>query len=158
MKTTLITLLAVFLSSTLFATELEWVDEQIEAIKPPRKGVSILGVGDPFIFLEKNNPEAKKKGAASSVPGTRVTAAKPSVLKQKVCPPDGNTTKSNGFDLSVIINSKAMINGDWYKKSDKINSYTVSDISKNSVTLKKGDKELILSTASKKQTLKFKNK
>lgn len=158
MKTTLITLLAVFLSSTLFATELEWVDEQIEAIKPPRKGVSILGVGDPFIFLEKNNPEAKKKGAASSAPGTMVTAAKPSLLKQKVCPPDGNTTKSSGFELSAIINSKAMINGSWYKKSDTINSYTVSDISKNSVTLKKGGKELILSTVSKKQTLKFKNK
>jgi hypothetical protein len=157
MKTTLITLLAVFLSSTLFATELEWVDEQIEAIKPPRKGVSISGVGDPFIFLEKNKPKSKEKGAASSSPGVKVTA-KPSVLKQKVCPPDGNTTKSGNFDLSVIINSKAMINGSWYKKSDTISSYTVSDVSKNSVTLKKGDKELILSTSSKKQTLKFKNK
>ncbi len=158
MKTTLITLLAVFLSSTLFATELEWVDEQIEAIKPPRKGVSIAGVGDPFIFLEKNKPKSKDKGTASSAPGIRMTAAKPSVLKQKVCPPDGNTTKSGGFELSAIINSKAMINGSWYKKSDTISSYTVSDISKNSVTLKKGDKELILSTSSKKQTLKFKNK
>lgn len=158
MKTTLIILLAVFLSSTLFATELEWVDEQIEAIKPPRKGVNISGVGDPFIFLEKNKPKTKEKSGTSSTPGTRVTAAKPSVLKQKACPPDGNATKSNNFDLSAIINSKAMINGSWYKKSDTINSYTVSDISKNSVTLKKGDKELILSTVSKKQTLKFKNK
>ncbi len=156
MKTILIMLLAVFLSSTLCATELEWVDEQIEAIKPPRKGVEISGINSPFVFLEKNKP--KEKGGASSASGIRITAPRPSVLKQKACPPDGNTTKSNSFDLSVIINSKAMINGSWYKKSDTINSYTIFDISKNSVTLKKGDKELILSTASKKQTLKFKNK
>jgi hypothetical protein len=156
MKTILITLLAVFLSSTLCATELEWVDEQIEAIKPPRKGVEISGINSPFVFLEKNKP--KEKGGASSASGIRITAPRPSVLKQKACPPDGNTTKSNSFDLSAIINSKAMINGSWYKKSDTINSSTIFDISKNSVTLKKGDKELILSTASKKQTLKFKNK
>ncbi len=158
MKTILITLLAVFLSSTLCATELEWVDEQIAAIKPPRKGVDISGINSPFVFLEKNKPKTKEKGGASSASGIRITAPKPSVLKQKACPSDGNTTNGNSFDLSAIINSKAMINGSWYKKSDIINSYTVFDISKNSVTLKKGDKELILSTASKKQTLKFKNK
>ncbi len=56
------------------------------------------------------------------------------------------------------MNSSALINGIWYKKSDKVESYTISDIGKNCVTLKKGDKELILSTLSKKQTLKFKNK
>lgn len=154
MKTTLIGLFAVILSTTLFATELEWVDEQIEAIKPPRKGYAISGVGDPFIFLEKNKPKSKEKSARSSAPRAKVAAAKTLSATQK----DEGVKKSGSFELSMIINSSALINGSWYKKSDVIGSYTISDICKDSVTLKKGDKELILSTVTKKQTLKFKNK
>jgi hypothetical protein len=153
MKTTLIGLFAVILSTSLFASELEWVDEQIEAIKPPRKGYAISGVDDPFIFLEKNKPKSKEKGV-SSAPRAKVAATKSISGGQK----DDGVKKSSSFELSTIINSSALINGNWYKKSDVINSYTISDISKNSVTLKKGDKVLILSTVTKKQTLKFKNK
>lgn len=154
MKTTLIGLFAVILSTSLFATELEWVDEQIEAIKPPRKGYAISGVDDPFIFLEKNKPKSKEKGASSSAPRAKVAAAKTLSSTQK----DEGAKKSGSFELSTIINSSALINGSWYKISDVINSYTISDISNNSVTLKKGDKVLVLSTVTKKQTLKFKNK
>ncbi|MDQ1337696.1 MAG: hypothetical protein QG617_663 [Campylobacterota bacterium] len=154
MKMTLIGLFAVILSSTLCATELEWVDEQIEAIKPPRKGYAISGVNDPFIFLEKNKPKSKEKGS-SSASRANVAVAKISSASQKK---DEDLKKSSSFELSTIINSSALINGSWYKKSDIVNSYTISDISKNSVTLKKGDKILVLSTVTKKQTLKFKNK
>ncbi len=69
-----------------------------------------------------------------------------------------STPKKNSFVLSAIINSSAMIDGSWYRISDKISSYTVTDITKTSVTLKSTDKELILSTAIKNQNLKFKNK
>lgn len=154
MKTTLIGLFAVILSATLCATELEWVDEQIEAIKPPRKGYAISGVNDPFVFLEKNKPKSKEKGASSSAPRAKVAVAKLASGEKK----DEGVKKSGSFELGMIINSSALINGNWYKKSDVINSYTISDICKDSVTLKKGDKVLILSTVTKKQTLKFKNK
>ncbi|MBW6488165.1 hypothetical protein [Sulfurimonas sp.] len=154
MKTISIGLFAVILSTSLFAGELEWVDEQIEAIKPPRKGYSISGINDPFVFLEKNKPKSKDKGASSSAPRAKVATAKSASGVKK----DEGVKKSGSFELSTIINSSALINGSWYKKSDVINSYTISDISKNSVTLKKGDKLLILSTVTKKQTLKFKNK
>mgnify|MGYP000447948675 FL=1 len=51
-----------------------------------------------------------------------------------------------------------MINESWYKKNDKVKGYRIIDITKTSVTLKKGDKKLTLSTNTKKQNLKFKNK
>lgn len=154
MKKRLIGVFALIISTTLCATELEWVDEQIEAIKPPRKGYAISGVNDPFIFLEKNKPKSKEKGASSSKGAPKIAATKSLSATKK----DEIVKKAVTFELSTIMNSSALINGIWYKKSDKVESYTISDIGKNCVTLKKGDKELILSTLSKKQTLKFKNK
>ncbi len=156
MKTLLIILFAVFLGNALNATELEWVDEQIEAIKPPRKGVSISKVGDPFVFLEKNKPEVKKGAKTPSVSRRTVAYVKPSVASEKI--ETEKSIKKDAFILSAIINSSAMIDGSWYKKDDKISSYTITDIDKTSVTLKKGDKELILSTISRNPNLKFKNK
>ncbi|PNV82605.1 MAG: hypothetical protein C0627_09430 [Sulfurimonas sp.] len=155
MKTTLILLLAIFLSNSFYADELKWVDEQIEAIKPPRRGVNIATVGDPFVFLEKNKTEVKdtKKGTKSTI-----VSAKKTTLSAEAGSAVISTPKKSSFILSAIINSSAMIDGSWYKISDKISSYTVTDITKTSVTLKSTDKELILSTAIKNQNLKFKNK
>ncbi|PLY13314.1 MAG: hypothetical protein C0628_06860 [Sulfurimonas sp.] len=153
MKTLLIILLTVFLSSLLYATELEWVDEQIEAIKPPRKGVTVVKVKDPFIFLDKSKPEVKKGAKTSSVVRRTVSSSK----AVAVASPE-KSVKKDTFVLSAIINLSAMINGNWYKKNDNISNYTITDIDKTSVTLKKGDKKLILSTISRNSNLKFKNK
>jgi len=154
MKTILIALITLYLSTTLCAvTELEWVDEQIEAIKPPRKGVEILNIEDPFVFLQKSRAEVKKDATAASVPQSQIPSLKPVCIKT-----DKSEIKKDEFNLDTIINSSAMIDGSWYKISDKISSYTIVGISKTTVTLKKGDKELILSTYSKTPTLKFKNK
>lgn len=158
MKTTLIALLALFLSTTLYgASELEWVDEQIEAIKPPRKGVEILNIEDPFTFLQKNKSD-KKDGAVASAPQIAAPALKPVCIDSNTSKSEKGDIKKGSLNLSTIINSSAMIDGNWYKVSDKVSSYTVIDISKTTVTLKKGDKELILSTYNKTPTLKFKNK
>ncbi|MCW8894261.1 hypothetical protein [Sulfurimonas sp.] len=148
MKTISIIILSVFLSSTLYSTELGWVDEQVNAIKPPRKGANISSIKSPFIFLQKNKPKStgSKKSSFASAKKTLPTGVALSSVKKPT------------FLLSTVINSSAMINDAWYKKNDKVNGYTVIDIRKTSVTLKKGDKELTLSTNSKKQTLKFKNK
>jgi hypothetical protein len=160
MKTTLMLLVAIFLSNSLYADELEWVDEQIQAIKPPRKGVNISTVGDPFIFLEKNKPEVKdtKKSTKSVDTSAKKTASLKTASSAEAGEKVVETSKKSGFILSTIINSSAMIDGNWYKVSDKISSYTITDITKTSVTLKSTDKELILSTAIKNQNLKFKNK
>ncbi|MDD5399963.1 MAG: hypothetical protein PHQ93_02110 [Sulfurimonas sp.] len=158
MKTTLITLVALFLSTTLLAvSELEWVDQQIEAIKPPRKGVEILNIEDPFIFLQKSRAD-KKEGAVAATPQIAAPALKPVCVDSNTSKSDKSGTKKDELSLNTIINSSAMIDGNWYKISDKVSSYTIVDISKTTVTLKKGDKELILSTYSKTPTLKFKNK
>lgn len=160
MKTTLTILLALFLGSSVYAaTELEWVDEQIEAIKPPRKGVNITALGSPFVFLEKNKPEKEgaKKGTRATAAPAKKAAAKTASSEQTDQVAEGAPKKS-GFVLSTIINKSAMIDGNWYKVSDNISSYTVTDITKTSVTLKQGNKELVLSTASTNPNLKFKNK
>jgi len=47
-------LIFLFLSSTLFSNELAWVNEQVEAIKPARKGIinsSTALLKDLFIFV-----------------------------------------------------------------------------------------------------------
>jgi hypothetical protein len=158
MKTTLIALLALFLSITLYgASELEWVDEQIEAIKPPRKGVEILNIEDPFVFLQKNKSD-KKDGAVASTLQIALSSSKPVCVDSNTSKAQKSDSKKESLSLSTIINSSAMIDGSWYKVSDKVSSYTVVNISKTTVTLKKGDKELILSTYNKTPTLKFKNK
>jgi hypothetical protein len=160
MKTALMILLTVLLSNTLYANELEWVDEQIEAIKPPRKGVNISVLETPFIFLEKNRPEKKdaKKDSRTTVASTQKTAVSKTAVSDEAGKTVDETPKKNSFVLSTIINSSAMIDGNWYRVSDKISNYTVTDITKTSVTLKQGSKELLLSTVITNPNLKFKNK
>ena len=150
MKTILIIIVTIFLGNALYATELSWVDEQIEAIKPPRKSVNLRSVSDPFVFLKKNK-ETKKTSLRSQ---TKRGPSKSPKTASKVA----SKVKVNRFKLSTIINSSAMINGGWYKKNTKIKGYTVTEVTKTSVTLKKGNKKLILSTNSKNPNLKFKNK
>ena len=53
MKTFIILTLLLF-TNNLSANELAWVDQQVEAIKPPRSGLkssTLNSVSDPFIFL-----------------------------------------------------------------------------------------------------------
>jgi len=158
MKTILITIVAIFLSNNVYATELSWVDEQIEAIKPPRKGVNIRGsISNPFIFLEKNKTKKETK-KVSSITRSKKAPSKPSSINAVVCDTTRDKKSSGSLLLSTIINSSAMINGSWYKKSDKVRNYSIVEVTKTSVTLKKGDKQLILSTNVKKPNLKFKNK
>ncbi|QOY52819.1 hypothetical protein [Candidatus Sulfurimonas baltica] len=155
MKTILIASASIILTGILAANELAWVDEQIEAIKPPRKGINISYAKDPFIFLEKNGYKAKGKrkvfltsSSAKSTPSLKGSTPYISDIQ----PP------RTELILDLVINSSAMINGRWHKVNDKVGNYTLTDVGKDSVTLKIGDKELILSTHTKNKNLKFKNK
>ena len=154
MKTLFILLLSLLLSHSLLATELDWVNEQIAAIKPPRKSVVISGVNNPFVFLNKNKPKDEKKGASVAATNTTKPVSTPAVLKEK------KLLTSEDFTLSAIVNKSAMINGNWYKQNDIVSEHTISEIDRQFVILKnkKGDRTILLSTANNKPTLKFKNK
>ena len=129
-------------------SELSWVDEQIEAIKPPRKGVSyraISGLRDPFIFLEKNKTK-KKKVQKSAVPGVvpkSSTAAIKSTQSKK------KTTHKN-LKLQAVLNNSALINGRWYKLGQSVWGYKIIKVTLSEVTLKKeGRKPIVLTTYTK---------
>ncbi len=131
-KLTIILLL--LLSTQLFSNELVWIDEQIEAIKPPRKGINnkkILKLKDPFIYLRKKIHHRSRK---------RVRAY---------------TSK---ISLVAILNKSALINGKWYREGEKVYGYKLEKVNPKTVLLTKGKKQLFLSIASKSKNLKFNNK
>ena len=153
MKTLLITL-AILLSTSLFSDELSWVDEQVQAIKPPRSGMrskKLSKLKDPFIFLRKNRGEEDQKTDTLKDPKPKSTLAKAAKVQ-----PRKSKTVNKILSLSVIMNKSAMISGDWYKIGDLVNGYKVSEITNNSVLLTKNKKELLLSTKSINKQLNFK--
>ena len=135
-----------FLLLNLQSNELEWVDKQVEAIKPPRSGMDLETISklhDPFIFVVKEKVAVKEKTVTSSTKKSskkvyrRYHKAKRRYRKVK-------------FNLSITMNKSAMINRKWYKVGDTINGYKISNIELSTVTLVKNNKTLLLSTDSKK--------
>jgi hypothetical protein len=131
MKT--ITLLLLLLPLALFAennstqADMQWVNQEIAAIKPPRKGVpagALLGLKDPFwAQLVLNQPPGS---------GKRVAVVRPRAQRP--------------FTLNAVINSRtAMIDGKWYKQDDRIYGYTIQSIGKDNVLLQKKKKQIKLS-------------
>ena len=129
MKTLVLTL--ILLSGHLFANaNTEWVDGQIQAIKPPRSGVSsnaINKVKNPFIFVYKDktgdSKGTTKKGVATT-PGTATTTAP--------------------LKLAAIMNNSALINGTWYQVSDKVRGYSLDKVETDSVLLTSGKSKKML--------------
>jgi len=140
-------LIFLFLSSTLFSNELAWVNEQVEAIKPARKGIndsSTALLKDPFIFVKKKDLEKNKKNTTSKISTkSQNRVKKPAKAKAKT------------FILRAIINKSAFINGKWYKLNSYIDKYKLSKITTTSVLLRKGKTKLVLTTKSKNSTIKF---
>ncbi len=133
MKILLILLL--ILSYELNADELEWVDEQINAIKPPRNGISkskIDIIRSPF--------NLKKKPVEVILDKDMNVVAKKEIT----------------LSLHAIINKSAFINEKWYKLNDKIDKYTITSIERTIVLLSFKKKTLLLSIKSKNKNLKFK--
>lgn len=146
MKTAPLIILSICIQLT--ANELSWVDEQIQAIKPPRKGVSqkeISLLKDPFIFLEKTEEEEK---------GTKTTTGK---KPKKTVYKRIKKHHSVKLVLEAIMNKSALINGKWYKEGQKVYGYLLKKVNTKSIVLTKGKKQLTLSTLSKNTHLKFKN-
>lgn len=153
MKTILLSL-SVLLSTALLSDELSWVDEQVQAIKPPRSGMkhkAISSLRSPFIFLAKNRGEDVKNGVKKKSP--QVASLSSTATK---APKQAKSVKKV-FTLGLVMNSSAMINEKWHRVGDIINGYTVKEMSTNSVLLVKNKKQLLLSTKSNAKTIKFKN-
>lgn len=126
-----------------FGNELQWVDDQINAIKPPRAGISkarINAIKSPFVTLNKSNVKKAPKKTANT------TSKKNTVKKQ-----------STVLNLQAIINRSALINGKWYKLNDKVGKYTLHAVNRKNIILLYKKKELLLSTAKKTKNLKFKS-
>jgi hypothetical protein len=131
--------------------DLSWVDEQVNAIKPPRSGEEnqkISTIKDPFIFLKKNMPKGFKYVKKTTKKPYTSTVAKKSYRKKSSTSTRIVNYIRGPLKLSAIINNSALINGKWYKLGDIINNYKISKIDNNSLTLKYKTKTKILTTAS----------
>ncbi len=123
--------------------DLSWVDKEIEAIKPPRKGISdkiISRLKDPFIFLKTKEDEKNKAGQKN------VSAAN---LSSSGATPKASVHQ-RPLKLMAILNDTALINGKWYKLGDKVRNYKIVKITMTEVILKSPVKKLVLTTNSKK--------
>ena len=137
--------LLLLIASNLMSNELSWVDEQIQAIKPPRVGMqsrAVSSIKDPFIFLSNS----KTKSQTTRVQSTNIVNSAPIA---KVALP------KKSLSLEIVMNNTAMINGNWYKTGDFIHGYKIVKIGRISVTLNNQNKKLLLSTKSSSNKLKF---
>ena len=152
------------LSSSLFAektnNELEWVDAQIEAIKPPRSGASLRSIAilkNPFVFLKKKKSKAKESTRSSSpIPPAVVGHTSVSGTNTKGVVPVLHTThtpknyKRHGLQLRAIINNAALINNKWYKLGQYVRGYKITKISLHDVVLQNSSGSFKLTTRTKK--------
>ena len=147
--------------SQLIANELTWVDEQVNAIKPNRDGVSNMQIAklrNPFVYLKKNRPKEEKSNSnliAPNLPSSKNTASR-SVRTNRSRAITSLRVKNQKLRLNAIINSAALINNEWHKKGDTVAGYKITYISKTKVKLSKSNKVTILTTQSNSNKLKFK--
>lgn len=124
--------------------DMKWVDDEITAIKPPRKGVpanELAGLKDPFSTqIRLNQPKGTGTG------GKSVAIVKP---------------KPRPLTLEVVLNSRsAMIDGKWYKVDDKLYGYTIREIGGDNVLLEKKmtkqkKKQITLTLSKKNKNIKL---
>lgn len=163
MKKIYILTISLFISLTISANELAWVDEQVESIKPIRVGVDfseIQKIKDPFIFKNANGSYKVKRYKKRTSKSKRYSNKSSSSTKKSTNRKSKNIYRTS-LTLDVVLNNSALISGKWYRVKDKVKdkfkSYTLTKISDTSVVLKRSGKKLVLSTNSKNKNLKFKN-
>jgi hypothetical protein len=137
----LLTLPLLVFAETPEQSDMKWVNTEIEAIKPPRKGLpanGTFGLKNPFMAqLILNRPKTEGK-------------VKKKVVATYKKPPLRSLT------LEVIINGKSvMIDGSWYKLDDKIYGYTISEIGRNTVTLESKKRTKTLSLVKKNKHIEI---
>jgi hypothetical protein len=140
--------LPLFLFADIPSQNLKWVDEQVAAIKPSRTGMGQNATSmlrNPFattLFL--NQPPVKEDDNKTVKPAR--------VVKQ-------TETVSGHPNLQAIVNkSSALIDGNWYKKDDKVHGFTITEIDESAVVLKNRKKELKLFIAVTDSKIKIQTK
>jgi hypothetical protein len=137
-----ITASVLLLSIEAFATsDLKWVNEQVDAIKPSRTGISssfISGLKDPI------KPEEVKKVKKKNSP-TIITSTTKSTRELHLKP----------LTLESIINKSAYINGKWYRENDQVRGKKITLISKNYVILQYKKKQTRLFINKKNDKIKI---
>lgn len=121
--------------------ELSWVDKQIQAILPERKGISdsfIDTIHQPFIFT-----------LVKSDKSSTVSAGVLHIYKK---------TRHSYLKATLIINSKALINGRWYNLNDKVHGYKITSIGNDKIALLKNGKIRILSINKDNKNIKINTK
>jgi hypothetical protein len=117
------------MSGSLFANaNTDWVDKQVQAIKPPRTGIShtaINRVKNPFIFVYTQTDGTK---SAASKSAKAVDPKKAAEL----------AARRGALKLAAVMNNSALINGTWYQINDKVRGYTLAKIEPDAVLLKSG--------------------
>ena len=115
--------------------ELAWVDEQIQAIKPKR-----LGVSDGFINSLNDPIKHTATVRTPNVPppflnAPKMTLLAPPKLGNLPLIPSVPRIIEEPLRLQALMNSSALINGKWYKINNTLRTYTVMEIKSNSVLL-----------------------
>ena len=141
MKTSLLLLtLPLFVFAQTSKPDLKWVDEEVAAIKPPRKGVNtdfVRRLKDPFAAqIALNQPPSDE-----TLPGSAASA---------------EPIHNQNMTLQAIFNGKtALIDGKWYKQDEKIYGYIISRIDHDAVLLQRKKKKLKLSLVTKNDNIKI---
>jgi len=115
--------------------ELAWVDEQIQAIKPPR-----IGVSDAFINSLVDPIKHTVSTRTPTVPppflnAPKMTLLAPPKLGSLPVAPIVPKIVEEPLRLQALMNSSALVNGKWYKIKETVRTYTVIEIKSNSILL-----------------------
>ena len=135
---------------TVNTNELSWVDEQVEAIKPPRSGAKngyLNSIRNPFVFLKTGKAEKTVSNNSSAKPKVATVTKTQTAPKQK----------KKSLTLEAIINKTALIDGRWYQEGESVYGYKIEKIDGRNVNLNKNGKHVLLTTKSELKSLKFNN-
>ena len=141
------------ISQTSFTTtDMSWVDQKIDEIKPQRKGMSnsrLASLKNPFIIIKKEVKDGDKK----------TTVAKTSkISKDDKNSPLKKDMSKEPLTLQMVLNSSALINGNWLKENEKTRGYTLTQIQSGYVVLERKKKKIKLFIAQKTDNLNISTK
>ena len=123
-------------------TDLAWVDDQIEAIKPPRVGINNT------IINALNDPIVKKIVKTSNL---NLNSNKTAPLKGKI----SRNLAHKPLTLEAIINGSAYVNGNWYHLHDTVRGQKITAINEEYIILSKQKKETRLFVNPKNSKIKI---
>jgi hypothetical protein len=133
-------------------SDMSWVDQKIEEIKPQRNGMSnnrLASIKSPFIIVKKEIKDSDKKAIAAKDSNAKKDD-KNSPLKRDM--------SKEPLTLQIVLNSSALINGKWLKENEKTRGYTLTQIQSSYVVLERKKKKIKLFISQKSDNLNISTK